>query len=132
MPAIAHIDGNNFYVSCERVFNPKLVGRHTIDLSNNDGCVIARSNEAKAIGIKMGTPVFKIEPLIDAHNVAVYSSNYALYGDMSQRLMDALQTFTPEVEVYSIDEMFMRLADEGHSLQDYGLQIRAKIRQWTG
>ena len=133
MPAaIAHIDANNFYAACEQVFDPRLVHKPVIILSNNDGCVIARSNEAKALGIRMGTPVFKIEHLIDAHNVAVYSSNYALYGDMSQRLMGALQEFTPEVEVYSIDEAFMRLQDEGHALYDYGLKVRELVRRWTG
>jgi DNA polymerase V len=110
--AIALVDCNNFYVSCERVFNPALVGRPVVVLSNNDGCVIARSNEAKAVGLRMGTPLFKAQQIVEAYDVAVYSSNYALYGDMSQRVMEALQEFTPEVEVYSIDEAFMRLGSE--------------------
>jgi DNA polymerase V len=131
--AIALIDANNFYVSCERVFQPKLRNRPVVVLSNNDGCVIARSNEAKALGVKMGAPLFKTQHLVEAYDVAVYSSNYALYGDMSQRVMDALQEFTPEVEVYSIDEAFMGLEDEGGAgLRARGTEIREKVRQWTG
>ena len=130
---IALVDVNNFYVSCERVFDPTLTGRPVVVLSNNDGCVIARSEEAKALGIKMGTPLFKARHIVDAHGVAVYSSNYALYGDMSQRVMCALQEFTPEVEIYSIDEAFMRLASE-HELTPLvqGRRVRAKVLQWTG
>jgi DNA polymerase V len=131
--AIALVDCNNFYVSCERVFNAKLIERPVVVLSNNDGCVIARSNEAKALGIKMGTPLFQAQHLVEAYDVAVYSSNYALYGDMSHRVMGALQEFTPEVEIYSIDEAFMRLDyDETSSLRNDGLKIREKVRQWTG
>jgi DNA polymerase V len=131
--AIALIDANNFYVSCERVFQPKLRNRPVVVLSNNDGCVIARSNEAKALGIKMGAPLFRTQHLVEAYDVAVYSSNYALYGDMSHRVMDALQEFTPEVEVYSIDEAFMGLEDEGgEGLRARGTEIREKVRQWTG
>lgn len=130
---IAHVDCNNFYVSCERVFNPQLSKRPVVVLSNNDGCVIARSNEAKALGIKMGTPLFQAQQLVAAHNVAVYSSNYELYGDLSHRFITALQEFTPEVEVYSIDEAFMRLpAQATGSLHAHGLAVREKIRQWTG
>ena len=103
--AIGLIDANAFYVSCERVFNPKLIGRPTVVLSNNDGCIIARSDEARALGITMGTPLFKIQHLVEAYDVFVYSSNYCLYGDLSNRLMCALQEFTPEVEIYSIDEV---------------------------
>ena len=133
MPAISLIDCNNFYVSCERVFQPKLRRRPVVVLSNNDGCVIARSNEAKALGFKMGTPLFKVQDLVEDHNVAVYSSNYALYGDMSHRVMEALQEFTPEVEVYSIDEAFMWLDDEGdQSFHARGVNIREKVLQWTG
>ena len=133
MPAISLIDCNNFYVSCERVFQPKHRRRPVVVLSNNDGCVIARSNEAKALGLKMGAPLFKVQSLVDDHNVAVYSSNYALYGDMSHRVMEALQEFTPEVEVYSIDEAFMSLDDDdGQSFLSRGVNIRKKVLQWTG
>src|ERR1051325_277875 len=106
------IDCNNFYASCERVFQPALRNRPVVVLSNNDGCVIARSNEAKALGLKMGAPLFEAQDLIEEHGVSVSSSTYALYGDMSQRVMEALQEFTPEVEVYSIDEAFMSLEEE--------------------
>jgi DNA polymerase V len=106
----ALIDCNNFYVSCEQAFDPKLRRRPVIVLSNNDGCVIARSEEAKVLGITMGALLFKIQPLVEAHDILVHSSNYALYGDMSQRVMSVLREFTPEVEVYSIDEAFLDLA----------------------
>ena len=96
-------DCNNFYASCERVFDPSLVGRPVVVLSNNDGCVIARSNEAKALGIQMGDPFFKLRELIDCHGVAVRSSNFVLYGDMSARVMNVLRSFVPATEVYSID-----------------------------
>src|SRR4051812_43266275 len=102
-------DCNNFYVSCERIFNAKLVNRPVVVLSNNDGCVVARSNEAKVLGIKMGTPLFQAQHIVDANNVFVLSSNYALYSDMSNRVMTALNDFTPEIELYSIDEAFMLL-----------------------
>src|SRR5207253_7683203 len=98
----ALVDCNNFYVSCERLFNPKLEGKPVVVLSNNDGCVIARSEEAKASGIAMGIPIFKIRDLIESKGVLVFSSNYALYGDMSRRVMESLRQFTPDVEVYSI------------------------------
>jgi len=133
MPVIGLIDCNNFYVSCERVFQPKLRRRPVVVLSNNDGCVIARSNEAKALGLKMGAPLFKVQDLVEDHNVAVYSSNYALYGDMSHRVMEALQEFTPDVEVYSIDEAFMGLDDDrAQSFHARGIDIRKKVLQWTG
>jgi len=103
------VDCNNFYASCERVFNPSLNGRPVVVLSNNDGCVIARSNEAKDVGIEMGAPAFMIEEFLEKNNVAVFSSNYALYGDMSRRVMETLSTFTPEIEVYSIDESFLKI-----------------------
>src|SRR5882762_11055655 len=103
---IALVDCNNFYASCERVFNPALAEKPIIVLSNNDGCVVARSNEAKALGIAMGVPAFQIRHLIRAHDVQVFSSNYALYGDLSRRVMDTLAQFSPHVEVYSIDEAF--------------------------
>lgn len=132
--AVALVDCNNFYVSCERVFDPKLAGRPVVVLSNNDGCVIARSEEAKALGIRMGAPIFKAEHIVDSCGVAVYSSNYSLYGDLSQRVMGTLQEFTPEVEVYSIDEAFMRLEAEGgeQTLSARALEVRERVRQWTG
>jgi DNA polymerase V len=131
--AIGLVDANNFYVSCERVFQPQLIGRPVIVLSNNDGCIIARSNEAKELGIKMGAPLFKTEHLVEAYDVVVYSSNYALYGDMSQRVMGALHEFTPDVEIYSIDEAFMALEIEGGcTLRSQGLMVREKVRKWTG
>ena len=105
----ALVDCNNFYVSCERVFDPTLRNRPVVVLSNNDGCIVARSNEAKALGIGMGTPVFKVRDLLDKHNVAVLSSNYTLYADMSDRVMQTLGQFTPSMEIYSIDEAFLDL-----------------------
>src|SRR5215218_1306333 len=106
---IALIDCNNFYVSCERVFDPKLKGKSVIVLSNNDGCVIARSDEAKQLGIEMGTPSFMIKELIQKQGVQVYSSNYTLYGDMSARVMKVIKEFVPRAEIYSIDEIFADL-----------------------
>ncbi len=133
MPVFALVDCNNFYASCERVFDPKLNGRPVIVLSNNDGCAVARSNEAKALGIKMGAPFFKIKHIIDQHQVKVFSSNYALYGDMSRRVMQTLAEFTPAIEIYSIDEAFLDLHGFAFTdLTDYGTQIRQKIKQDTG
>lgn len=140
MPAIfALVDCNNFYVSCQRVFNPALHGRPVIVLSNNDGCVISRSAEAKQLGIQMGAPYFKIRAFAAQHNVAVFSSNYALYADMSHRVMDTLAEMLPEVEVYSIDEAFVRLdglvGTDGLPVRDmesYGRNIIRRVRQWTG
>ena len=103
----ALIDCNNFYVSCERVFQPRLQGKPVVVLSNNDGCVIARSDEAKALGIPMGLPAFHLADLVTAHALEVYSSNYTLYGEMSARVMTTLTQWTPDVEVYSIDEAFL-------------------------
>ncbi|MBR1434340.1 MAG: Y-family DNA polymerase [Bacteroidales bacterium] len=103
-------DCNNFYASCERVFRPELNGRPVVVLSNNDGCAIARSNEAKALGIKMGDPYFKLKPLIEQHGIAVFSSNFALYGDMSRRVQEVLRTYSPAIEPYSIDECFLDLS----------------------
>ena len=133
MPVFALVDCNNFYVSCERVFNPKLENRPVIVLSNNDGCAVARSNEAKALGIKMGAPFFKTKHLIDYHDVQVFSSNYTLYGDMSSRVMQTLATFTPAIEIYSIDEAFLDLDRLPHTdLTAYGRQIRHTVWQHTG
>jgi DNA polymerase V len=131
--AIAIADADEFYVSCERVFDASLRGRPVVVLSNNDGCVISRSREAKALGIGMGAPLFKVRHVVEENDVAVFSSNYALYGDLSLRLADAFQEFTPEVEIYSIDEAFLGLEERpGQSFRDYGLEIRAKVYKWTG
>lgn len=129
----ALVDCNNFYASCERVFNPSLIGRPVIVLSNNDGCVIARSNEAKHLGVKMGSPAFKLKSLIDRENIAVFSSNYTLYGDMSQRVMNTLAQFTPDIEIYSIDEAFLGLHGFNHiDLHDYARTIRRITTRNTG
>ncbi len=133
LPTFALVDCNNFYVSCERVFNPQLIGKPVIVLSNNDGCAVARSNEAKALGIKMGVPVFQIRDTIRNNNVKVYSSNYALYGDMSNRVMQTLTRFTPEMEVYSIDEAFLDLSNLSRiGFTNYGRKIKTTVERWTG
>lgn len=130
---IALIDCNNFYVSCERVFNPKLEGVPVIVLSNNDGCAIARSNEAKALGIKMGEPAFTLRPLIEKHGIRVFSSNYVLYGDMSRRVTDTLSPFSPEIERYSIDEIFLDFGGFPHKdLWAYGQEMRDQVKRCTG
>jgi DNA polymerase V len=132
-PIIALVDCNNFYASCERVFNPKLQNKPIVVLSNNDGCVVARSNEVKALGIKMGVPWFKIADEADRHGIIAFSSNYALYGDMSSRVMSTLSQFTPQQEIYSIDECFLELNGfEHYDLVTYGQQIRRTVKQWTG
>lgn len=132
-PPLALIDCNNFYVSCERAFDRKLEGVPVLVLSNNDGCAIARSEEVKALGVKMGEPAFKIRPLIEKHGVRVFSSNYVLYGDMSRRVNDVLNQFSPEVEIYSIDESFVDLSGFDHKdLWEYGQDMRATVRRWTG
>lgn len=129
----ALIDCNNFYASCERLFNPKFAHRPLIVLSNNDGCVIARSNEAKAIGIKMGQPAFEINDIIERENVAVMSSNYALYGDISARVINTIRSLVDEVEVYSIDEAFVDLTSYRYfDLQDLGKQLKSRVFQWVG
>lgn len=128
----ALVDCNNFYVSCERVFNPKLEGKPVIVLSNNDGCAVARSEEAKAL-IPMGAPAFKYEDIIKKNNIAVYSSNYTLYSDMSERVMSTLAQFTPEIEIYSIDEAFLNLTGFiNYNLTEYAKEIRATVKKWTG
>ncbi|MBD2233791.1 Y-family DNA polymerase [Phormidium tenue] len=127
---IALTDANNFYVSCERVFSPNLEGKPVVVLSNNDACVVARSNEVKALGVKMGTPLFELRSLIQEHQIQVFSSNYALYGDLSRRVMEVLGQFTSEVEVYSIDEAFLGLA--GQSCEIVAHHIRLTVKQWTG
>jgi len=128
----ALVDGNNFYVSCERVFNPSLEGRPVVVLSNNDGCIISRSNEAKALGLKMAEPVFQKKEVIEKNNVVVFSSNYTLYGDMSNRMMKTLQTFSPDIEVYSIDEAFIGLAGIQVDLTDYAKRIKTTIQKNIG
>ncbi|MFT5540190.1 MAG: DNA polymerase V, partial [Alphaproteobacteria bacterium] len=129
----ALVDCNNFYASCERVFAPSLEGVPMVVLSNNDGCVIARSGEAKALGVPMGAPMFKVRDLVQRHGIRVCSSNYALYGDMSARVMAVLNRFAPRVEVYSIDEAFLDLT--GFTAIDpvaHGRRLRAEVRRWTG
>ncbi len=129
----ALVDCNNFYASCERAFNPSLRLCPVIVLSNNDGCIIARSEEAKALGIQMGTPEFKCRPLLRRHGVAVFSSNYALYGDMSARVMTTLAALAPEIEVYSIDEAFLDMSSfTRFNLTDYAQKIRRTVRMHTG
>ncbi|NBB23397.1 SOS mutagenesis and repair protein UmuC, partial [Runella sp. CRIBMP] len=130
----ALVDCNNFYASCERVFNPALNSRPVVILSNNDGCVIARSNEAKALGIKMGAPAFHMEELLKKYAVAVYSSNYTLYGDMSNRVMTTLSAYTPEIEIYSIDEAFLNFAgfEPNYNLTNYSIEIVRNVKKCTG
>ena len=133
MGAVALVDCNNFYASCERVFNPRLYGRPVVVLSNNDGNVVARSQEAKALGIEMGVPVFQVRKLIGEKGVFVLSSNYTLYADMSDRVRAALREFTPELEAYSIDECFLNLSGfEPRGLDTYCREIKAAVEQWTG
>jgi DNA polymerase V len=130
--AIALIDVNNFYVSCERVFNPKLKNKPVVVLSNNDGCAISRSNEAKALGVVMGAPWFKMQELVKQHGIIGLSSNYALYADMSNRVMTTLNDFSPNQEVYSIDECFLDLTGFNRDLKAYGQEMRGRILKWTG
>jgi DNA polymerase V len=130
---IALVDCNNFYASCERLFQPALQNKPVVVLSNNDGCVIARSDEAKALGIEMGAPAFQIREMLQQHQVAVFSSNYTLYGDLSDRVMNTLSGFADEVETYSIDEAFLNLtAFRYNNLAEYGLQIKNTVTQNTG
>lgn len=130
----AIVDCNNFYCSCERVFNPSLRTSPVIVLSNNDGCIIARSNEAKAMGIAMGTPFYQVKGMLENNKVAVFSSNYTLYGDMSRRVMMLLSEFTPDISQYSIDEAFVDLSGFGHGsqLREYGKKIVKAIGKGTG
>lgn len=124
---IGLLDCNNFYVSCERAFDPTLEGRPVVVLSNNDGCIVSKSNEARALGIRTGMPMFKAEPIVERHGIRVYSSNYALYGDMSHRVMMLLSEFVPDVEVYSIDEAFLRLPPGAG-----GVALAREIRRAVG
>ncbi len=129
----ALVDGNNFYVSCERVFNPSLEGRPVVVLSSNDGCAVARSAEARALGVPMGAPYFQIRDLLKTHNGVALSSNFPLYADMSRRVVDTLLTFSDRLEIYSIDESFVDLTGfTSRGLTAYGQDIRARVRRWTG
>ena len=128
----ALIDCNAFYVSCERVFNPKLNNKPVVALSNNDGCIIARSKEAKALGIKMGVPLFKVKDIVERENVIVFSSNYTLYADMSRRVMNIISEFAPSIEVYSIDEAFIELTNMNVDYESYARHMRKVILQYTG
>ena len=130
---VALVDANNFYCSCERAFNAALHSKAVLVLSNNDGCVVARSNEVKALGIKMGQPVFECQELIEQHHIQVFSSNYPLYADVSNRIMNVLATFSPHTEVYSIDEAWIDLSHIPlTSLSDYGREIRETVWRFTG
>ncbi len=129
----ALVDCNNFYVSCELVFNPAFYNRPVVVLSNNDGCIISRSQEAKALGLKMAEPVFKRKALIKKYGVKIFSSNYALYGDMSRRVMETLKQFSPAVEIYSIDESFLNLTGFQHkNIYDYGWEMKRIVTRNTG
>jgi DNA polymerase V len=129
----ALVDCNNFYVSCERVFRPDLQRKPVAVLSNNDGCIIARSNEVKALGVPMGAPLFKWKDELQRHQVVLQSSNYELYADMSHRVVEALRSIVPQVEIYSIDECFVGLDGfQKHDLLAYGMQMRQRVMQWTG
>ena len=130
MTRIALVDCNNFFCSCERVFNPALMGKPVVVLSNNDGCIISRSDEAKALGIPMGAPLHEQQAVIRKHGVQVFSSNYTLYGDMSARVMSILREEVPAIEVYSIDEAFLQLP-EGFT-EEQARALRGKVLQWTG
>ena len=130
---VALVDCNSFYVSCERLFNPKINNKPVVVLSNNDGCVISRSTEAKRIGIKMGEPYFKVKELVRKNNVHIFSSNYALYGDISRRVMKTLKSFSDKIEIYSIDEAFVDLSHiQDKEIENYGKEIRERILKWTG
>jgi DNA polymerase V len=134
MPVFALVDCNNFYASCEKLFRPDLKDRPVVVLSNNDGCVVARSREAKLLGIKMGVPVFQIKAEMQRHGILAFSSNYALYADLSSRVMRTLEEMAPRVEVYSIDEAFLDLTgiESAISLVEFGQQVRERIGHWIG
>ena len=130
---IALVDCNSFYVSCERLFNPSIIKKPVIVLSSNDGCVISRSTEAKVLGIKMGEPYFKVEKIIKKNDVKVFSSNYSLYGDISRRVMKTLKQFSPQMEIYSIDEAFLNLSSiRDENLFEHGNKIKKTVLKWTG
>ena len=129
----ALVDCNNFYASCERIFNPKFENKPIVVLSNNDGCVIARSNEAKILKVPMGAPFFQWKDFFYKHNIKFFSSNYTLYGDLSARIMSSLRHFCPEMEIYSIDEAFLDLSQFSHfNIVNYSKEIKASIHQWIG
>ncbi len=128
----ALVDCNNFYASCERVFNPRLQGKPIVILSNNDGCIVARSQEVKDLEIPMGKPYFQMADLLKKHDVQVFSSNYTLYGDMSGRVMDVLCSLCPDIELYSIDEAFLELKNITDTPEEYGQLVRLTVKQWTG
>lgn len=133
-PLFSLVDVNNFYVSCERAFNPRLTDVPVVVLSNNDGCAVARSNEVKALGVKMGAPWFQMKALARQHSIVALSSNYTLYGDMSNRVVSILREFSPDIEVYSIDESFLRVETVDHlygGATAMGQAMRYRIRQWT-
>lgn len=133
-PLFGLVDVNNFYVSCERAFNPRLANVPVVVLSNNDGCAVARSNEVKALGVKMGAPWFQMKELARRHGIVALSSNYTLYGDMSNRVVSILREFSPDIEVYSIDESFLRVETVDHlygGATAMGQAMRHRIRQWT-
>ena len=127
---IALADCNNFYASCERLFNPKLEKSPVVVLSNNDGCVIARSEEAKKLGVRMGEPAFKIKNLVERYNISVFSTNFTLYGDLSKRVMNTLSTEVNKMEVYSIDEAFLDFS--GFSDIERAVCLKKKVQMWTG
>ena len=130
---IALVDCNSFYVSCERLFNPKIRKKPVVVLSNNDGCIVSRSNEAKALGIKMGEPYFKAKDIIVKNKVQVFSSNYSLYGDLSRRVMRTLKRFNSDIEIYSIDEAFIDLSNfPDNEIEKVAQEIRSTVLQWTG
>ena len=130
---IALVDCNSFYVSCERLFDPSIIKKPVVVLSSNDGCVISRSAEAKSLGIKMGEPYFKVERIVKKNNVKIFSSNYSLYGDISRRVMKTLKQFSPQIEIYSIDEAFLNLSSiKDENLLEYGIKIRKTVLKWTG
>ena len=130
---IALVDCNSFYVSCERLFNPSIIKKPVVVLSSNDGCVISRSSEAKNLGIKMGEPYFKVRKIVEKNDVKIFSSNYSLYGDISRRVMKTLKQFSPQMEIYSIDEAFLDLSSvKDKDLLRHGYEIRKTILKWTG
>ena len=130
---IALVDCNSFYVSCERLFNPSINKKPVVVLSSNDGCVISRSTEAKALGIKMGEPYFKVKKIVKENDVKIFSTNFSLYGDISRRVMKTLKQFSPEMEIYSIDEAFLNLSSiKNENLLEHAYEIRKTILKWTG
>ena len=130
---IALVDCNSFYVSCERLFNPSIIRKPVVVLSSNDGCVISRSSEAKALGIKMGEPYFKVRKIVKENDVKIFSTNFSLYGDISRRVMKTLKQFSPQMEVYSIDEAFLDLSSvKNEKLLEHGYKIRETVLKWTG